>query len=203
VQDRYGVSWQLVGGHSSAAMRARYPRAMPLQIPTAELARVRLLALDVDGTLTTGAVTYIDDGRELVAFDVRDGQGLVWLRMAGVAVVWITGRGCAATRRRAEELGVVKLLERAGPKAAVLAKVQEELGIGPDATASMGDDLPDLGLFERSAVRAAPSDARPEVLAAANFVAATGGGRGAVRELCEAILKAQGRWESGPRAAHP
>jgi 3-deoxy-D-manno-octulosonate 8-phosphate phosphatase (KDO 8-P phosphatase) len=170
------------------------------------LARVRLLALDVDGTLTPGDVSYLDDGTELVRFDVRDGQGLVWLRLHGVRIVWITGRGCAATRRRAEELGVERLLERSGPKATALANLQAEWGIEPSATAAMGDDLPDLGLFARAAVRACPSDARPEVLEAANFVAGGPGGRGAVRELCEAVLRAMGRWDprfgGAPRADH-
>ena len=160
-----------------------------------DLARVRLLALDVDGTLTPGDVTYTDDGTELVRFDVRDGQGLVWLRKAGVRIVWITGRGCAATRRRAEELGVERLLERAGPKATALATLQTEWGIAPEETAAMGDDLPDLGLFARARVTAAPADARPEVRERAQLVTASGGGRGAVRELCEELLRAMDRWD--------
>lgn len=176
---------------------------MPAPLTKQDLARVRLLALDVDGTLTPGDVTYTDDGTELVRFDVRDGQGLVWLRLAGVRLVWITGRGCAATRRRAEELGVERLLERAGPKATALAALQDEWGIAPEETAAMGDDLPDLGLFARAGVTAAPADARPEVRERAQLVTAVGGGRGAVRELCEAILRGMDRWDSaeGPAAS--
>lgn len=167
---------------------------MPAPLGKEDLGRVRLLALDVDGTLTPGDVTYLDDGTELVRFDVRDGQGLVWLRRVGVRVVWITGRGCAATRRRAEELGVERLVERSGPKATALADLQAEWGIAPEETAAMGDDLPDLGLFARARVRACPADARPQLRARANVVCAADGGRGAVRELCEALLDGRGAW---------
>jgi len=161
------------------------------------LAGVRLLALDVDGTLTDGRVTYAElDGGvgELQAFHVQDGQALVWLQRAGVAVAWISGRGSAPTRRRAEELGVAELHLRAGPKDGVLAGIQARLGIAVEHTAAMGDDLPDLALQRRAAFFAAPADARPEVRSAADLVTSARGGRGAVRELAEAILAAQGRW---------
>ena len=161
------------------------------------LAGVRLLALDVDGTLTDGRVIYAGSGgavNEVQAFHVQDGQGLVWLQRAGIAVAWISGRGSEPTRRRAEELGVAELHLRAGPKERVLAEVQERLGIAVEHTAAMGDDLPDLGLKRRAAFFAAPADARAEVRAAADLVTSARGGRGAVRELAEAILAAQGRW---------
>ena len=157
------------------------------------LATVRLLALDVDGTLTDGRVVHSDAG-ELQAFDVHDGQGLVWLRRAEIEVAWISGRGCAATRTRAGELGIRELHLAAGPKAEVLREIQERLSIGVDQTASMGDDQPDLGLAARSAFFAAPANARPEVRAAADLTTVAAGGAGAVRELVEAILSAQGRW---------
>ncbi|MEO0651481.1 MAG: hypothetical protein AAFZ65_12470, partial [Planctomycetota bacterium] len=92
----------------------------------ASLAAVRLAVFDVDGTLTDGGVVY-GDGVELQRFDVRDGQGLVWLRKAGIVLAWISGRGCDATRRRAEELGVAELHLRAGPKGRVLESVQGRL----------------------------------------------------------------------------
>ena len=156
------------------------------------LAEVRLLALDVDGVLTDGGVVYGERG-ELQRFHVRDGQGLVWLADAGVALAWITGRGCAATERRARELGAT-LVARAGPKEEALKGVQAELGVAPEHTLSMGDDLGDLGLARRSALFAAPADARPEVRRKAQIVTGAGGGAGAVREVCELILAAQGRW---------
>ena len=160
----------------------------------AVLARAKLLALDVDGTLTDGRVVYCGE-QELQSFCVRDGQGLAWLRDAGVHLVWITGRGCKPTERRASELGVVELHQRAGPKADVLASVQERLSIEPADTIAMGDDLPDLGLAQRAALFACPSDAASEVRERADWVASALAGNGAVRELAEAILRAQGLWK--------
>jgi 3-deoxy-D-manno-octulosonate 8-phosphate phosphatase (KDO 8-P phosphatase) len=161
------------------------------------LAGVRLLVLDVDGTLTDGRVVYAEgDGEvhEVQAFHVHDGQGLSWLVQAGVAVVWISGRGSEATRRRAGELGVAELHLGVADKGAALADVQARLGLAPEHTAAMGDDLGDLALKQRAAFFAAPADARAEVRGAADLVTAAGGGRGAVRELVEAILAARGRW---------
>lgn len=159
------------------------------------LASARLLALDVDGVLTSGQVVYAGE-TEVQSFSVQDGQGLVWLLRAGVEVAWITGRGTEATRRRAAELGVQELHLRAGPKGAVLAEVQERLGITPEETVAMGDDLPDLGLAARAATFVAPQNARPEVKARADVVTRAAGGGGAVRELVEHILHAKGRWRA-------
>lgn len=157
------------------------------------LAGIRLAVFDVDGTLTDGGVVH-GAASEVQRFSVRDGQGLAWLREAGVELAWISGRGCAATERRARELGVGHLFLRQGPKGAVLATLQTELGLGPEATLAMGDDLPDLALFARAAVRACPADAAPELVERANLVATLRGGHGAVREVCEALLVARGEW---------
>ena len=105
------------------------------------------------------------------------------------------GRGCAATQRRARELGAT-LVTHAGPKGEALERLQVELGIEPEHTLSMGDDLADLGLARRSALFAAPADARPEVRERARLVTDAAGGCGAVRELCELILAAKGSWRS-------
>lgn len=158
------------------------------------LAAARLVALDVDGVLTDGRIVY-GGTDEVQRFDVRDGQGLVWLRDAGVRVVWITGRGCLATERRAQELGVL-LVTGVASKRDRLRRVQESLDVPPDETVAMGDDLPDLGLAARAGLFAAPADARREVRERAHLVTAAPGGRGAVRELCEAVLAAQGRWRA-------
>jgi len=159
------------------------------------LARVRLVALDVDGTLTDGSVNYLGS-EELVRFHVHDGQGLVWLRQAGLELAWISGRGSAAVRARAAELGVGELHLSVGPKAEVLAEVQDRLGIAPEETLAMGDDLADLAMAARAALFVAPSDARPEVRARAHWVTTAPGGRGAVRELAERLLDARGRWDA-------
>lgn len=166
--------------------------------PARALAAVKLVALDVDGVLTDGRIVYgpggVDD--EQMTFHVRDGIGLRWLADAGIAIAWITGRGCAATRSRAKELGITRLIERAGPKGEVLSRVQRELGVSRDATLAMGDDLPDLSMRGACALFVAPADAVEEVRARADLVLRAGGGRGAVRELCEAVLRAQGRWDA-------
>jgi 3-deoxy-D-manno-octulosonate 8-phosphate phosphatase (KDO 8-P phosphatase) len=159
------------------------------------LARVRLVALDVDGVLTDGRVVY-DDAGEVQRFDVQDGQGLVWLQRSGVQVAWISGRGCAATRRRAEELGVAELHLSSGPKDEVLASVQKRVGAGVEETLAMGDDLPDLLLARRAAVFCAPANARPEVRGRARLVTERSGGRGAVREVAEHVLRARGDLEA-------
>ncbi len=152
-----------------------------------------LVVFDVDGTLTDGRVVYGDQG-ETQHFCVRDGQGLVWLQRHGVAVSWITGRGCAATERRARELGVEELHMASGPKAEVLRGVQARLGVEPRATLVMGDDLPDLVMGQEAAFFAAPADARAEVRARADWISGSPAGHGAARELCELILRAKGLW---------
>lgn len=169
----------------------------PSELPAAELdgrlAHARLLVLDVDGVLTDGSVVY-GPSEEIAVFHVRDGLGIKLLVREGLTVAWISGRGCEATRRRAAELGVEEVHLRSGPKGAVLAELQARLGVGPEHTIAMGDDLPDLALAAGSAVFATPADAHAEVRARAHLVCAARGGRGAVRELAETILRARGRW---------
>lgn len=162
---------------------------------TEALRRARLLALDVDGTLTDGRVVY-KGKEEIQSFCVLDGQGLVWLAEAGVKIAWISGRGCKATERRASELRIDEVHLRAGPKSEVLESLQERLRIGIDETVAMGDDIPDLGLAERAGVFAAPANARPEVRERADIVTTASGGSGAVRELVEAMLEAKGMWRA-------
>lgn len=157
------------------------------------LARARLLVLDVDGVLTDGRVTYAGE-TELQSFCVYDGASFRWLREAGMEIAWITGRGSDATRRRARELGVDELHMRARPKAGVLADVQARLGISPEETVAMGDDLHDLDLAAGAAVFACPANARAEVRVRAEIVTVASGGGGAVRELAETILRAKGLW---------
>ncbi len=159
------------------------------------LARIQLLVLDVDGVLTDGRVVYVGE-EEQQSFCVRDGQGLAWLREEGIALAWITGRGCRATERRAREFGV-HLQVRSGPKETRLQALQEQLGIDPEFTLAMGDDLPDLGLAARSKIFCCPADACEQVLEVADFVSSRSGGRGAVREVCELVLAARGNWPVG------
>jgi len=156
----------------------------------AQFEQTKLLVLDVDGVLTDGRVVY-GASDEFQFFDVQDGQGLAWLRKAGITVAWITGRGCKATRRRAEELGVSELHMRSGPKDVILLDLQKRLKVAPEETVAMGDDLPDLAMARHAGVFVAPANAREQVKERAEFVTAASGGRGAVREVCERILSAQ------------
>jgi 3-deoxy-D-manno-octulosonate 8-phosphate phosphatase (KDO 8-P phosphatase) len=165
---------------------------------SARLSRIRLLALDVDGVLTDGRIVRGPSGKddEYPAFDVQDGLALKWLRKADVAVAWISGRGSPAVASRARELGVRELHLSVASKRGVLRAIQERLGVEIDETAAMGDDLPDLGLRAAAGFFAAPSNARREIAARADLVTVSSGGRGAVRELCEEILRAKGIWPS-------
>ena len=172
------------------------------------LAEARLLVLDVDGTLTDGRVAYLGD-EELAVFHVHDGQGLVWLREAGVHVAWISGRGSRAVERRARELGVCELFLGVSDKARVLAELQARLDVAPSRTVAMGDDLADLAMAARAALFVAPANARPEVRAQAGLVTVAAGGAGAVRELAERLLAARGLWQqhrerlAGSHRHHP
>lgn len=168
------------------------PLKEPLD-PT-RLARVRLLALDVDGTLTDGRIR-VEEGGESLDFCVLDGIALLWLREAGVEIAWITGRDTPALRRRARDLRVAELHALVPDKAACLRALQHKLGIAPEETAAMGDDVPDLGLAAAAGIFACPQDARPELRARAQLVTSARGGEGAVREFAELLLRARGAWE--------
>lgn len=157
----------------------------------ARLAALRLVVLDVDGTLTDGSVNYLG-AQELVRFDVHDGLGLVWLRRAGLTLAWITGRGSPAVEARAAELGVGELFQHVSDKEGCLAALQQRLAIAPEHTLAMGDDVIDLSLRPRCALLVAPAGARPEVRARVDWVTHAHGGRGAVRELADRILAARG-----------
>ena len=154
---------------------------------------VRLLALDVDGTLTDGTLLIGGDAEVAKPFSVRDGFGLNLLRQAGIEVAIITARQSAIVARRAAELGIGQVHQGVKDKRARLQALCAEAGIGLERAAYMGDDWPDLAVMASCGLAAAPVDAEPEVRAAAHWVSSVPGGRGAVRELALFILDAQGR----------
>jgi 3-deoxy-D-manno-octulosonate 8-phosphate phosphatase (KDO 8-P phosphatase) len=158
-------------------------------------ARVRLLALDVDGTLTDGSLTFDRDGHLYQTFNVRDGFGLVAARRVGLIVAWISGRESLVARRRFEELGGHHCILACPDKAVALRELMEQHGLGPDECCFVGDDLPDLPAFAVCGLRVAVADADPVILGRADFVTRLPGGRGAVREVVERILSAQGHWD--------
>lgn len=156
---------------------------------------VRLLVLDVDGVLTDGTFVLTPDGDELKMFHARDGLGLALLQNAGVDVALLTGRRSRAVERRAAELGLARVVQGQSDKLAGIDALLGEFGVEDRRLAYMGDDLTDLPALRRAGFAAAPADAPAEVRAVADFVADHPGGRGAVRDLCEHLLRRMGRWE--------
>jgi 3-deoxy-D-manno-octulosonate 8-phosphate phosphatase (KDO 8-P phosphatase) len=157
----------------------------------ARAARIRLVCFDVDGTLTDGRLYLDDQGRESKAFHVRDGQGLVLLRRAGMTVALVTARRSAAAERRAAELGV-EVHTGVADKRACVAALRERLGLGADEVCFMGDDLPDRAPMREAGLAVAPADAHAWTSDAAHWRTGARGGEGAARELCDLLLAAQG-----------
>jgi 3-deoxy-D-manno-octulosonate 8-phosphate phosphatase (KDO 8-P phosphatase) len=158
--------------------------------------RIRLLLLDVDGVLTDGSIQIGPDGREAKTFFVRDGTALVWARREGLQVGLLSGRTSEATTRRAAELGLDPgfVAQGEADKSAAFRRLTGLAGVGADEAAYMGDDLLDVPVLREAGLSGAPADAVDEVRAAADWVSARPGGRGAVREFVELVLGAQGRW---------
>jgi 3-deoxy-D-manno-octulosonate 8-phosphate phosphatase (KDO 8-P phosphatase) len=156
--------------------------------------RVELLLLDVDGVLTDGGVWYTERGDELKRFHVRDGFAVKLWRQAGGRVAILSGRRSEAVSRRAAELGIHPVYQGCDDKAAGFAALTAELGVAAEAVCGVGDDLPDLPFLRRCGLAVAVADAASEVRAAADHVTASPGGRGAVREAVEWLLKARGQW---------
>jgi 3-deoxy-D-manno-octulosonate 8-phosphate phosphatase (KDO 8-P phosphatase) len=172
---------------------------MPSRLPAdvrARLEPIRLVVLDGDGVLTDGTLIYSADGEDRKCFSVRDGLAIRLLLRAGIQVAVISGRSSQAVVARCSELGVRSELIVVGSqdKPSDLDRMEELLQISDAEVAAMGDDLPDLPLLARAAFAACPTDAAPEVIAACDLVCGAEGGRGAVRELAEVVLKGQGRW---------
>ncbi len=155
--------------------------------------RVRLLTCDVDGVLTDGRIYVDDDGRESKAFSALDGVGLHMLADAGIAVAWITGSTAPAVAHRARSLGVAHVFQNASDKVAPWRALAAKLSLAPEQCAHIGDDLPDLPLMALCGFAATVPHAAPTVRACAHYVTRRDGGYGAVRELVELILAAQGR----------
>ncbi|MFO7496374.1 MAG: HAD hydrolase family protein [Desulfobacterales bacterium] len=161
---------------------------------THPLKTVKLLLLDVDGVLTRGEIIYGDDGSETKIFDVRDGLGIRLLMAAGIGVGIVTGRRSQALSHRCANLGITHLYDAVRDKAALLDGICRETRISAAEMAFIADDLPDVALLARVGTPIAVADAHELVKARAVFQTRAKGGAGAVREACEAILKAQGLW---------
>jgi 3-deoxy-D-manno-octulosonate 8-phosphate phosphatase (KDO 8-P phosphatase) len=154
---------------------------------------IRLLVLDVDGVLTDGRLYFSSRGEELKSFHVRDGAGIVHLVRAGIQVAVISGRSSRAVERRMSELGVTWVRQGIADKLAALRELLDILGLGPQAVASMGDDVADLPIFDVARLAIAVADAHASVKSRAHFITQAMGGQGAVREACDLILESQQR----------
>lgn len=164
--------------------------------PEARAAAVSLVIVDVDGVLTDGRLYFGPQGEALKAFDVRDGHGIKLLRAAGIEVAILSSRRSEIVALRARELGIARVLQGEADKRAGLARLLAECGRSESQCAFIGDDWPDLPVLVRVGLAAAVADAAPEVRAIAHWIAPAGGGRGAVRQLAEFILRAQGRFDA-------
>jgi 3-deoxy-D-manno-octulosonate 8-phosphate phosphatase (KDO 8-P phosphatase) len=154
-----------------------------------------LLLLDVDGVLTDGGVVMHADGSESKGFHIRDGAAIVWAQRAGLTVGLLSARSSGATAHRAAQLAVRIVAQGVASKLTAYEQILREARVDDSAVAYMGDDLLDLPVLERVGLSAAPADAAPEVRERVDWVSAAGGGRGAVRELIELVLRAQQRWD--------
>lgn len=152
--------------------------------------------MDVDGTLTDGAIVYGEDGREWKAFHARDGLAVKLLAAGGIEAAIISGRSSSIVARRAAELGIRHVRQGVQDKAAELRALCAQLGLAPSEAAFAGDDLTDIAALQTAGWSAAPADADPAVRRVASLVCSLPGGRGAMREAAEALLRALGRWDA-------
>jgi len=162
-------------------------------------ARIRVLLMDVDGVLTDGSYWNVPDGRgglvETKAFDSQDGIALHWLKRVGIRAGVISGRVSPATEERARQAGFAWIFQGHVEKIPILDRILEDAGLEADEVAYVGDDFTDVVIMHRVGLAVATANARFEVKPAAHYVTRAPGGQGAVREVIELLLKAQGRWD--------
>lgn len=179
-----------------AARRATNPVARHPSLAT-RLARVKLFLCDVDGVLTDGSI-YIGGEREFKRFDIRDGLGMVLARRAGLKLGWVSARPSLATKLRADELKIHFLVQQ-GDRLSKTGAIEELLAqerLSWNDVCFVGDDIVDLGPLKRAGLAVAVADGVSEAKAASHFTTGAAGGHGAIREIIEMILKAQGKWDS-------
>jgi 3-deoxy-D-manno-octulosonate 8-phosphate phosphatase (KDO 8-P phosphatase) len=163
---------------------------------TDKLKALRALIMDVDGVLTDGRILIDSRGSETKAFDVRDGHGLKLLQRGGLVPVLLTGRYSQIVKQRAAELGITLVHQRSHDKLASYQLIKRQLQLADHEFAYIGDDLIDIPVLKRGGFSATVADAVAEVAEMADWQSRFPGGRGAVRELCQLILVAQGKWSA-------
>ncbi|MDO5050452.1 MAG: HAD hydrolase family protein [Moraxella equi] len=163
---------------------------------TKRLQAVKLFAMDVDGILSDGQIIYDANGIETKAFYVQDGVGLKALKEQGIILAIITGRSSPMVARRADELGIDHVVQGRDDKFTALSALADELGLSVSECMYMGDDLPDLKAVRESGVGVSVPNGCAETQAVADIVTTKSGGHGAVREVCEQLLKAKGAYDA-------
>jgi 3-deoxy-D-manno-octulosonate 8-phosphate phosphatase (KDO 8-P phosphatase) len=161
----------------------------------ARLMQIRLLLLDVDGVMTDGRIVYDNNGVETKAFDVKDGHGIKLLQRVGIQVGIITGRQSQVVEVRARELGIDILFQGVKDKSVPYLDLLKTLNLRDAEVAYMGDDVVDLPILRRVGFAATVADSVAEVRPFVHYVTTRPGGRGAVREVCDLLLKGSGRWD--------
>jgi len=159
-------------------------------------ARVRLMIFDVDGVLTDGGLMFTGAGDTMKIFNSLDGHGAKLLREAGIDTAIITGRRSEIVAARAKELRITHLFQGFDNKRVAFAQLLADTGVAPDECGYMGDDWPDLAVMLQCGFAAAPANSHPDVLERAHWVSSRVGGHGAAREVCDLLLRAQGRYEA-------
>ena len=157
---------------------------------------LRLLLLDVDGVLTDGTISVSGGGDERKSFHIRDGSAILWARQAGIEVGLLSGRKSGATVKRAAELKIAIVVEGETDKRTAFARIATAQNLSNDQIAYMGDDLLDLPVLKLAGLSAAPADACEDVRRRVHYVTRSAGGRGAVREFIELILRGRGQWDA-------
>jgi len=156
--------------------------------------RIKLIIFDVDGVLTDGSLFFGDDGEEYKAFNSRDGHGIKMLRASGVDAAILTGRTSQVVAHRARNLGIARIIQGSEDKLASYQHLLAEVGLSPEETAFMGDDVVDLPVMRRCGLAVTVPEASEDVRRRAHLITGLAGGHGAAREACEFIMRAQGTW---------
>lgn len=164
------------------------------QLLMAKAQRIRLLILDADGVLTDGSIVYCSDGEQIQSFNVHDGLGIKLLARAGIETAIVSSRVSGALSIRARELGIDKVYQGQKDKILIYEKIRGELGLEDDEVAYVGDDWVDLPILQRVGLAVVVAEAAPPISDFAHYVTQRKGGKGAVREVCDMILKAQNLW---------
>ena len=179
---------------SAEEIKEKHMQRIPAKIRK-KAKKIKLLLLDVDGVLTDGGIVLNDRGEEIKRFDVRDGHGIRLLLRAGLQVGLITGRTSKVVSRRARDLGIRIVYQKAYNKLEVYHKIKRKSGLKDREIAYVGDDIVDLPVLRKAGLALTVRDSWPDLKREVDYVTASEGGRGAVREIVELLLKTQGRWK--------